>query len=824
LYELLTLRPTFDAATRLRLIERVVNDVPTPPRKRDPSIPRDLETIVLKAIAKEPGERYATAKALADDLENYLLSKPITARRVGVVERAWRWCRRNPAAAGLVGASAIAILTLVGLGVAVAYQSRLQAAYAAKDAALSREQTFLYENRVLFAQREIEEDNLDMAEALLDECPPDRRQWEWHYLKRLCHPELQTLSGHVGTVYSLAVSPDGRWIASGGADRTVRVWEAATGKLFRTLRGHGQAVFGVGFSPDSQRIASVAGTIDESDRLLVHEVETGQMVLDLPLDTGYMCTVNYRPDGRAISVASGHRSSQGWIRLLDADTGSEIDTIPVDDRAVYAASFSPDGTSLVTVIGLTNYDVAKSEPNRVVVWDLASHRERYRLHGHTAGVFCAGFSLDGRTIATGGIDSTVRLYDAADGSLLRTCPGHRSCVNAVAFSHDGRRVASASDDRTTKVWDVGNGRELLQLREYSGKVYGVSFAPDGRRIVTSDTNGTVKLFDATTDRNATVVAELSGQGRGVNFSPDGRWLAACGMDSTVTLIDVAARQSRTVWADYAQPVYGVTFSPDGELLASAGGDWTRSDILGEILIREVPSGRVVHRLAGHKGIARVVAFSPDGRLLASCGGEWRTPGQEVILWDVATERPFKRFPEFPGGVSGIAFTPDGRRLIASQGSTIHSFDVEGKDAALPFESRGDVSYSSALSPDGRWVVTSGEDGRVMMWDSATGRRVRTLRGGLNIATALAFSGDGRRLVAAASDAKAVCIWDFVSGQCLVTLRFTVGGDGVAFSPDGRLLATCHADGRVLLWDGSPWVEPAAPKAETKDGTDESHRR
>jgi WD40 repeat protein len=154
-------------------------------------------------------------------------------------------------------------------------------------------------------------------------------------------------------------------------------------------------------------------------------------------------------------------------------------------------------------------------------------------------------------------------------------------------------------------------------------------------------------------------------------------------------------------------------------------------------------------------------------------------------------------------VSGVAFTSDGRRVIACQGSTIHSFDVEGKGTALAFESRGEVTYSSALSPDGRWAVSSGEDGRVMARDVETGRQVRSLRGGLNIATALAFSADGRRLAAAASEAKAVCIWDFESGQCLVKLRVKDGSNGVAFSPDGRLLATSHDDGRILLWDGSP---------------------
>jgi eukaryotic-like serine/threonine-protein kinase len=303
LYELLTLHPAFEAATRAKLIEQVIHDPAPPPHRHDPKVPRDLETIVLKAVSKEPGDRYATADALAADLENFLADKPILARRSGLPERAWRWCRRNPVAAALAGVSSLTVLALLGLGVALFIQSQLRSAFTEAErqrrsaesqrgiaeGALAREQTFFYENRVLFAQRELDDNDVGRAEQLLDECPADRRAWEWHYLKRQCHTELRSLPGHAGAVWAVTISPDGKWIASGGDDRIIRLWEAATGRLVRSLRGHGEPIGSLAFNPDGTKLASVGGSLSHSDRLLVHTVETGRQILNLPLDTGEMC-------------------------------------------------------------------------------------------------------------------------------------------------------------------------------------------------------------------------------------------------------------------------------------------------------------------------------------------------------------------------------------------------------------------------------------------------------------------------------------------------------------------------------------------------------
>jgi serine/threonine protein kinase len=285
LYELVALRPAYQAADRHTLIERVLHEEPAPLGRLAPAVPRDLETIIAKATARDPAARYATAGALAEDLQRFVEDRPIRARRVSAAERTWRWCRRNKAVALLLGTIALSLVlgTLVATYFAVratrgerladrkANEALANARLARKEAQRARDEKLLsdrhlYVARMNLAHQAWQAAEINLVQRYLQETEPKRsedpelRGFEWYYLQRLCQSELRTLRGHTGPVRSIAYSPDGRTLASGGDDGTVTLWDAAASRVVRILRGHARgAIDAVAFSPDGHQVASASG-------------------------------------------------------------------------------------------------------------------------------------------------------------------------------------------------------------------------------------------------------------------------------------------------------------------------------------------------------------------------------------------------------------------------------------------------------------------------------------------------------------------------------------------------------------------------------------
>ena len=628
LYELLTLEPVFDGQDRQELLRQIAFEEPRPPRRLNKSIPVELETITLKAMEKNPAERYATAEDLAGDLQRFLQDEPIRARRPSLWQKLKRSSRRHKPV--VVTAAVAVVLGLVMAVAALALgnqrvnqekeqtEKALHAETEAKDeltGALAHARHTSYLLRIGRADLEWWGNNVGRADQILDECPTEYRQWEWRYLKRLCHTEFSNLQGHTSEVYTVAFSPDPRLLASAGKDQTIKIWDLATGQEVRTLPGRGDLVSSVAFSPDGRLLASAGGYWED-----------------------------FKPTD---------------VRIWDLTTGQEVFTCSGHTSAVAGVAFSPDGLRLASA-GWDTY---------VRTWDVRTGRV-IRALKHPDAVKCVAFSPHGKRLASGGHDHVVRIWDATTGQAVITTGGHQSDVLSVAFSPDGKRLVSGGWDQTVRVWDTVTGRELHTLRGHNQQVSGVVFYPDGQRFASGSADGTVKVWDAGTGRELFTLRGHSREVFGVAISPGGRFLASASWDQTVKVWDLTTSQHSPSFAVLGIRVQKAAFSSDSRRVAVASPLATSRGIPGKLVVSDVQTGRITFMPGERPGGFNTVAFSPDDRRLAT---DW---DKVVKLWDAQTGQELFTLPGHTEPVMCVDFSRDGQYLASgSADQTVKLWDV-----------------------------------------------------------------------------------------------------------------------------------------------------
>ncbi len=811
LYEMLSGRPPFRGETSLDTVSQVLTDEPVPPGRLRPKLPRDLETICLKCLEKEPGRRYTGAGDLADELRRYLDDRPILARPVGSFGRLVKWAGRRPAVAALT--ASIVLVTILGFaGVAWQWQvavgartdaeeradaetiarKEAEAAQRALAAALAEARRNLDFLRVSLADRQWQAAQIEAAERYLDACDPAHRHWEWHFLKWRCHSEALSLPEHGGSVRCLAFDPSGRWVASGDNATNLRISDAHTGETLRVLQPrHTDAVTGVTFSPDGKLLASASR--DKTVKLW--DVTTWTEVRTLAWHRDGVNSVAFSPDGKRLAAACGVLSEFGEVVLWNVDDGSRMATIKGHTTKIDCVAFDRDGNRLVTA----GWDGA------VKILNAADGQEIRTLSGHSGFVYSAAFSPDGMHVASVGEDRTVRLWDAATGQPVRMYSGHTAAVWGLAFSPDGKRLATCGKDRTVRVWDVASGREEAVLRGHVGMALCVAFSPDGERLA-SGGSSTVKIWDRTSLEDG---GRLRPSTANAAIGPESRRLAtAAGND--VIVFDLAKCEVLHTLRGPKEPVERVAFCRAGRpRVAAASRD-------GSVYVWDVQSGEVIGTFDGHqRRLVSGVVFSPDGKLAASCDhARWAGPDElqpgEVKVWDAETAEPqltLRR--EHGGNVEHVAFSPGGKQVAAACDTlwlpeghlpgVVTVWDAEGGRELLTLRREKQSVRTPVFSPDGKCIATSCRDGTADLWDVATGKQLATFRGPDGTVNGLAFSPDGKRLVMAG---QAVIIWDAETGYEVFTpsLENTPGYFlSVEFSPDGKTLAASRSDNTVQLW-------------------------
>ncbi|MBM4072466.1 MAG: hypothetical protein FJ271_26590 [Planctomycetes bacterium] len=834
LYEMLTGRPPFRGPTAFDTVLQVLHEEPVRPSYLRRDLPRDLETICLKCLAKEPAKRYASAEALADDLHRFRRGQPIKARPVGLLERGWKWARHRPVSAALVaGIFLVAFLGFAGITwqwqearlarnrLELEKQEALDArADAVESHHLEAEQrkktrASLYFSRIAQSQLQWRVNDLSSARSSLLKCLPaprqkDLRGWEWHYLQALFHNDLFTLKHDCdGAGGDVVYDPRGRWLITlvagspaGARNSTgeVHVWSHRTGERLRSWSSP-NLVPRMALSSTGERLA--LGGVDGS--VAIHDPATGKLLLRKKLHDRAVVALAFSPGGHWLASATADQ-----VKITDSASGKLVKALASDGMHIQCLAFHPAGSILAT----GNLDTS------VKLWNVKSGREFQVLKGHKKPVQCAAFSPSGMTMVSAGSNGNLKLWELFSGHIIQSLTADTGAVLSLAFHPDGRSLAKAGKDGTVRVWDLEAGVERMVFRGHTSPVDGVAFSPDGQRLASiAPVEGTVKVWDLTRNPELATFARTETDVAAIAFHEDRKRLVSVTMSGKVQHWDVfsglpLAERSLALHKETLSPAMGTAFSPDGRLLAGRSAADARV-----VQVWDAETGAEKLSLPAHSWPIACLRFSADGRSLATCACDFRDPepAHEVTVWNL--DGPVEVTKKTGRGkVFCVAFSADGAWLAwgGQKGEVALLPLVPGGEPVRLAVHQGDVG-GIAFNPKSTMFASAGmEDRTVKLWKTThflPGQdRPHLLLAAPGLIGDLAFHPSGKRLAGISRDV--MKIWEIETGNEVLTLRGAPQrywdppfNPRLASSADGCFLAGTNWDESISLWEAPEIQDP-----------------
>lgn len=776
LYDALVGRPPFSAATIIETIQQVRHSDVISPVKLQSKIPRDLETICLKCLRKDPTKRYQTAKELADDLQRFLNGQSISARPSGLVEHSWKWARRHPSLTALVTSVVIALVCIGALWI------RSEKSLAAESVALKRNDRLIYDRDVSLAQFEYLSNRVERSREILENTNTEYRNWEWEYLYNQTNASIWESPKLSHPIVQADISPDGQLVAIAagvwGQDDSpaVEVWDISTNELRWKLEGHPPSeACDVRFSPDGSLLLTAATTWKTSNTkggTRLWNLSDGSLRALVSESNAY--AARFSPDGKSIYVGE----NEGWVKQISVETGDLVQKYicAPSGGMILDLDLNRDGSRLVvaardqkitlwdTVSGTRLQTLTFNGDPRKLTWSpdgntvSVSHYSGLRtilkfdadqfstaMERKSPAIVYGEFTPDGSLFVSSSFGNSIELCDAQTGYLSYRLPAHNGHTKSIGFDVSGRRMVTGGGDNRVRVWDLGNNRQQpTRSVTWGAVVNAISFHPSNGEMAISlqkhpNKKHAIEIRDVQSHRLQREFIGHSNWPTCIAYSPDGSQLISGSLDKTVRIWDTLTGKESKVFIGHQSTIAGVAFLTNSPLVVSI-------DLMGSVIVWNSTT-KVIERSWQLNSNVVSVAFHAIQPWIAVA-----TKEREVEIWDVFKEKPLQRIASTQNS-NLVTFSPDGRRLAIASHNNITSIwpvdDLIHNRATSPLSDlcgHSDVITSISFSSDGKRLVSLSQDESIRLFDVDLGYELFRLDSDKGTNGIVKFSADGNSIV------------------------------------------------------------------------------